>query len=145
MAKLSFLIKQLCPKATLRYYVNALNLVRGFDGDREDLKLGAIYTWAREIAKTYCPVIGVTQADGTAEGKKWLTMDNVSNAKTAKQSEADWILGIGSTHAEGFEFVRHLHLSKNKLSGDTDTDPELRHGKQDVLIEPQIARYRDYN
>lgn len=125
--------------------IDQIDKIRGFDGDREDLKLGAIYTWAREIAKTYCPVIGVTQADGTAEGKKWLTMDNVSNAKTAKQSEADWILGIGSTHAEGFEFVRHLHLSKNKLSGDTDTDPELRHGKQDVLIEPQIARYRDYN
>lgn len=124
--------------------IDQIDKIRGFDGDREDLKLGAIYTWAREIAKTYCPVIGVTQADGTAEGKKWLTMDNVSNAKTAKQSEADWILGIGSTHAEGFEFVRHLHLSKNKLSGDTDTDPELRHGKQDVLIEPQIARYRDY-
>jgi replicative DNA helicase len=125
--------------------IDQIDKICGFDGDREDLKLGAIYTWAREIAKTYCPVIGVTQADGTAEGKKWLTMDNVSNAKTAKQSEADWILGIGSTHAEGFEFVRHLHLSKNKLSGDTDTDPELRHGKQDVLIEPQIARYRDYN
>lgn len=125
--------------------IDQIDKISGFDGDREDLKLGAIYTWAREIAKTYCPVIGVTQADGTAEGKKWLTMDNVSNAKTAKQSEADWILGIGSTHAEGFEFVRHLHLSKNKLSGDTDTDPELRHGKQDVLIEPQIARYRDYN
>lgn len=124
--------------------IDQIDKIHGFDGDREDLKLGAIYTWAREIAKTYCPVIGVTQADGTAEGKKWLTMDNVSNAKTAKQSEADWILGIGSTHAEGFEFVRHLHLSKNKLSGDTDTDPELRHGKQDVLIEPQIARYRDY-
>jgi len=124
--------------------IDQIDKITGFDGDREDLKLGSIYTWARQIAKTYCPVIGVTQADGTAEGKKWLTMDNVSNAKTAKQAEADWILGIGATHAEGFEFVRHLHLSKNKLSGDADTDPELRHGKQDVLIEPQIARYRDY-
>ncbi len=122
-----------------------IDKIRGFDGDREDLRLGAIYIWAREIAKTYCPVIGVTQADGTAEGKKWLNMDNVANAKTAKQAEADWILGIGATHADGFEYVRHLHLSKNKLSGDDDTDPELRHGKQDVLIEPQIARYRDYS
>lgn len=121
-----------------------IDKVKGFDGDREDLRLGSIYQWAREIAKTYCPVIGVTQADGTGEGKKWLTMENVANAKTAKQAEADWILGIGCTHNEGFEFVRHLHLSKNKLTGDEDSDPELRHGRQDVLIEPQIARYRDY-
>lgn len=139
-------IEKLC--ATLKpslVLLDQIDKIHGFDGDREDLKLGAIYIWAREIAKTYCPVIGVTQADGTAEGKKWLTMDNVSNAKTAKQAEADWILGIGSTHADGFEYVRHLHLSKNKLTGDSDTDPELRHGKQDVLIEPQIARYRDYS
>ena len=65
--------------------IDQIDKITGFDGDREDLKLGSIYTWARQIAKTYCPVIGVTQADGTAEGKKWLTMDNVSNAKTAKQ------------------------------------------------------------
>lgn len=139
-------IEKLC--ATLKpslVLLDQIDKIHGFDGDREDLKLGAIYIWARELAKTYCPVIGVTQADGTAEGKKWLTMDNVSNAKTAKQAEADWILGIGSTHADGFEYVRHLHLSKNKLTGDSDTDPELRHGKQDVLIEPQIARYRDYS
>lgn len=71
-------------------------------------------------------------------------MENVANAKTAKQAEADWILGIGATHAEGFEFVRHLHLSKNKLTGDEDSDPDLRHGKCDVLIKPQIARYEDY-
>ncbi len=121
-----------------------IDKVKGFDGDREDLRLGSIYQWAREIAKSYCPVIGVTQADGTGEGKKWLTMENVANAKTAKQAEADWILGIGCTHNEGFEFVRHLHLSKNKLTGDEDSDPELRHGRQDVLIEPQVARYRDY-
>lgn len=121
-----------------------LDKVKGFDGDREDLRLGAIYQWAREIAKTYCPVIAVSQADGSGEGKKWLTMENVANAKTAKQAEADWILGIGATHNEGFEYVRHLHLSKNKLTGDEDSDPELRHGKQDVLIKPQIARYEDY-
>lgn len=122
-----------------------LDKIKGFDGDREDLRLGTVYQWARELAKMYCPVIAVCQADGSGEGKKWLTMENVANAKTAKQAEADWILGIGCTHQEGFEYVRHLHLSKNKLSGDEDTDPNLRHGKQDVLIDPQIARYRDYS
>lgn len=120
-----------------------IDKVKGFDADREDLRLGSIYQWARELAKIYCPVIGVCQADGSAEGKQWLTMENVSNAKTSKQAEADWILGIGKKNDAGYEYIRHLHLSKNKLAGDEDTIPELRHGRRDVIIEPQLARYRD--
>lgn len=121
-----------------------LDKIKGFTGDREDLRLGTIYQWARELAKTYCPVLAVCQADGSGEGKKWLTMENVANAKTAKQAEADWILGIGATHQDGFEFIRHLHASKNKLTGDEDSDPKMRHGKADVIIQPEIARYADY-
>lgn len=120
-----------------------IDKIKGFDADREDLHLGAIYQWAREIAKTYAPTIGICQADGSGENQKWLTMANVSNAKTAKQAEADWILGIGKIHDPGWENVRFFHLSKNKLIGDEDTKPEWRHGKQAVLIEPEIARYKD--
>ena len=120
-----------------------IDKVKGFINDREDLRLGSIYTWARELAKEYCPVIGICQADGTAEGVKWLTMGHVANAKTAKQAEADWILGIGKSNDDGMEYVRCLHLSKNKLQGDTDTIPELRHGKMNVLIQPEIGRYKD--
>lgn len=120
-----------------------IDKVKGFNADREDLRLGSIYQWARELAKTYCPVIGVTQADGSGEGKKRLTMENVANAKTAKQAEADWILGIGKVNDPGYEYVRTLHLSKNKLAGDECTIPELRHGTRDVIIDPIIARYED--
>ena len=120
-----------------------LDKIKGFVGDREDLRLGTIYVWAREIAKTYCPVIAVCQADASGEGKKYLNMDNVANAKTAKQAEADWILGIGKSHGEGEEFMRYIHLSKNKLDGDSDTEPELRHGRETVRINPYIARYQD--
>ena len=120
-----------------------LDKIKGFVGDREDLRLGTIYVWAREIAKTYCPVIAVSQADASGEGKKYLTMDNVANAKTAKQAEADWILGIGKSHGEGEEYMRYIHLSKNKLDGDADTVPELRHGRETVRINPYIARYED--
>lgn len=138
-------VEKLCEKYNPSFLIfDQLDKIKGFDGDREDLKLGAVYQWAREIAKCYCPVIGVTQADGTGEKKKWLTMENVANAKTAKQAEADWILGIGYSGADGFEYVRHLHASKNKLPGDEDTDPKMRHGKIDVLIQPDIARYMDY-
>lgn len=120
-----------------------IDKIKGFDNDREDLRLGSIYIWARELAKTYCPVIGVCQADVTGEGKKWLTMDNVANAKTSKQAEADWILGIGAVHDIGLEFIRYLHASKNKLDGDENTDPTMRHGRAEVRINPTIARYEE--
>lgn len=121
-----------------------IDKIKGFVDDREDLRLGSIYIWARELAKTHCPVIGVSQADGSGEGKKWLDMSNVANAKTSKQAEADWILGIGATHEIGLEHIRYLHLSKNKLTGDEDTIPALRHGKCEVVIKPEIARYEDF-
>lgn len=122
-----------------------IDKIKGFDNDREDLRLGAIYIWARELAKKYCPVIGVCQADVTGENKKYLTMDNVANAKTSKQAEADWILGIGAVHDEGLKYMRYLCVSKNKLTGDDDSIPEMRHGKMEVLIQPDIARYKDIN
>lgn len=122
-----------------------IDKIKGFDSDREDLRLGSIYIWARELAKTYCPVIGVCQADVSGEGKKWLDMGNVANAKTSKQAEADWILGIGAVHDIGLEFIRYLHLSKNKLSGDEDSDPSMRHGRSEVIIKPEIARYAELN
>jgi len=123
--------------------VDQIDKITGFENEREDLRLGSIYQWFRELAKTYCPVIGICQADGTGEGVKWLTMGHVANAKTAKQAEADWILGIGKQNADGYENIRYLHLSKNKLLGDSDTDPNLRHGKLEVLLEAQYARYKD--
>lgn len=120
-----------------------IDKIKGFSDDREDLIMGAIYQWAREIAKMYCPVIGICQADGTAEGERWLHMGHVSNAKTAKQAEADFILGIGKTHDPGQEFIRFINISKNKLVGDEDTQPGLRHARLDVLIHPDTARYSD--
>jgi replicative DNA helicase len=120
-----------------------IDKIKGFEADRKDLAMGAIYQWARELAKSYAPTIGVCQADGTGEGQKWLTMQNVADAKTAKQAEADWIAGIGKTHNQNEENVRYINLSKNKLTGDSDTIPELRHGRFETLIQPEIARYKD--
>lgn len=120
-----------------------IDKVHGFHNDREDLRLGAMYQWARELAKEFCPVIAVCQADGTGEGQKWLNMGHVANAKTAKQAEADWIVGIGKIPDAGYENVRYLHASKNKLIGDEDTVPDLRHGKREVLINAGLARYED--
>jgi replicative DNA helicase len=120
-----------------------IDKIKGFMSDRHDLEMKAIYQWARELAKQYCPVIGVCQAGGSGDGKKWLTMNDVDSSKTAKQGEADWILGIGATYDSGSEYLRFFNVSKNKLHGDKDSDPKMRHGKWSTLIQPEIARYRD--
>ena len=70
-------------------------------------------------------------------------MANVANAKTAKQAEADFIMGIGSSQGDDFALYRYLNISKNKLLGDEETDSSMRHGRFQVIIEPEIARYRE--
>jgi hypothetical protein len=117
--------------------------IQVFKADRDDLVHGMRCQWARELAKEYAPSVGVFQADGTAEGMKWLDMNHVSKVKTDAQAEADWILGIGKTHDTAGEYVRYFNISKNKLLGDEDSMPELRHGRFEVLIQPEIARYKD--
>jgi hypothetical protein len=122
-----------------------IDKVTGFNADRPDLVLKSIYQWARELSKEYGPTIGVCQAGDSGDGKRYLTMGDVDGSNTAKQGEADWILGIGATYDPGMESVRYLHLSKNKLMGDPDTDPQLRHGKWSCLIHPEIARFKDFD
>lgn len=134
-------LKKYCPSLIV---FDQLDKIRGFTDDRYDLELKAIYQWARDLAKEYsCPVIGVCQAGGSAEGKKYLDMDDVDSGKTGKQGEADFIIGIGKEHKIGMENIRGFNICKNKLTGDADTDPKLRHLMTDVLIQPEIARYKD--
>ena len=96
----------------------------------------------RIIENMYAPVIAISQASGEAEGKLWLTMDMVDSSKTAKQGEADWILGIGK-ESDNTSRIRYLNVSKNKLLGDSDSLPDMRHGTAQVIIKPEVARYED--
>lgn len=134
------IVKELNPGLVI---YDQITKIKGFKADRQDLMLGDICQWARELAKGSHAAIGVSQADGSAEGVRYLTMEHVANAKTAMQAEADFILGIGKTHEQDAEYVRYLNISKNKLFGDKDSRPELRHGRFEVIIEPTIARYKD--
>lgn len=120
-----------------------IDAIKGFAADRNDLELKAIYEWARALCKTYGPVIGICQAGGSGEEKKWLTMNDVDSSKTGKQGTADWILGIGCIHEPGSEYLRFMHLSKNKLQGDKNSDPQMRHGRWTVFMRPEIARYEE--
>ena len=120
--------------------IDQIDNVTGFKADRKDLELGETYRWGRDLAEQ-APVIGVCQADVTGENEKWLYMNHVANAKTEKQGAADFIIGIGKIHDQGYEYIRYINISKNKLDGDKDTDPAFRHGRMEVLIRPEIARF----
>lgn len=134
------IVQQIKPAVVI---YDQLDKITGFSNDREDLRLGSIYQWARELAKGNHTAIGVCQADGSAEGVRYLTMDHVANAKTSKQAEADWILGIGKSHDPTEQNIRFFNICKNKLLGDKDSNPTLRHGQFSSVIQPEIARYKD--
>jgi replicative DNA helicase len=120
-----------------------IDKIGGFADDRNDLELTKIYQWARDLAKQYGAVIGVCQARVTGENKEYLTMDDVANSQTGKQGEADWMLGIGKKHQPGLEHIRFFNICKNKLMGGKLTNESQRHGKFQVRIWPEVARYED--
>lgn len=123
--------------------IDNLDKVKGFEADRRDLSLADIYKWARELAKTYCSILSVGQADATAHNKRWVDESQMADSKTGKPSETDFTIGIGKTADEGMTYVRHIYISRNKLKGGPETVPELRHGKFDILIKPEVSRYED--
>lgn len=125
--------------------IDSLDKISGFDEDRKDLTLGRIYGWAREIAKTFAPVIGVSQAAAPEGGKhkKWLTELDMSNSKTAKPAELDYLIAIGRIDDAGYEFMRYINIPKNKRRGGVGMDEKLRHGKFTTRIIPDISTYVD--
>jgi replicative DNA helicase len=119
-----------------------LDKVEGFSGeDRDDLRLGRLYLWARKLAHEYGPVIAASQADATAEGQKWIYQDQLRGSKVDKPGEVDVIITIGKTHEKSEEFNRYIHVPKNKLFGGPRTVEKERHGYWEVKIKPEIARY----
>ena len=124
--------------------IDNMDKVKGFVGDRKDLVLHEIYKWGRELAKTYCPVISIGQADGSGHNDKFINESQMADSKTAKPSELDFIIGIGRTDQQGYENVRYINIPKNKCRGDKNTVESMRHIKGlEVLIVPHLSIYQD--
>lgn len=120
-----------------------LRKVHGFDKEtNEVMRLQHLFQFAREVAKEYAPVINVHQARGDAEGVRYIEMNQLHNSQTDIQGEADAIVTIGRSHEPGLEQSRFIYLPKNKLAGGPKSDPTKRNGKFEVIIEPDIARFR---
>jgi len=137
--KINMLFKEFKPGLII---FDQLDKVHGFSYEaREDLRIGKLYEWARDVAKEYCPVIAISQVDGTGEGEKWIQMNQLRGSKTDKIGEADAIITIGKSNEPGMDLQRFIHVPKNKLFGGKDTLEAHRHGCFEVDIEPAKARY----
>ena len=127
-----------------------LDKVDGFSktDDREDIRLGKVYKWARELARSYGPVIAASQLSASAVDLKdppFIGLDALRGSKTDKPGEADVVITIGKykepkSHEE--EMIRTLNVPKNKLPGGGSKQVESdRHGQFLVTIDPIRARY----
>lgn len=112
--------------------------IKGYETENEVTRLTMLFNWGREIAKAYAPVLTVHQADGTAEGQKWIDMSQLYMSKTGIQGEADAIITMGRTPDTGNS--RYLYVPKNKMSG---TVPHLRNGKFELEILGDTARFKE--
>ena len=127
-----------------------LDKVDGFNkGDeREDIKLGKIYKWARELARNYGPVIAASQLSASVVDLKdppFIGMDALRGSKTDKPGEADVVLTIGKykePKSPEEEMIRTINVPKNKLPGGGTKQMESeRHGQYLVTIDPIRARF----
>lgn len=109
--------------------------------DREHLRLGRLYKWARELSHEYGPVIAISQSDASGAASKFLTMDQLRGSKVDKPGEADAIITIGKSDNPAEMNKRYIHVPKNKLFGGPRTEEKERHGFWEVEIRPDIARY----
>ncbi len=135
---LTALIKKLKPALIV---FDVLDKVGSPKKDRDDLELAAKWLWARDIAKTYCPVIAVSQASETAENTMYIEQNQLRGSRTDKAAECDAIITIGRLHFDAIPNRRYINIAKNKLWGGPRSLEPYRHGRFEVEIDPPIARY----
>lgn len=120
--------------------IDQLRKVRGFDDMGGVQRMERLFQTAREWSKTYAPVITVTQLGDTTANPQYPDMNMLYESKTAIQGECDVIVNIGAVSGSIPEYARWLNIVKNKLP--TPDVPALRHGRHEVLLLPEIARFK---
>lgn len=122
--------------------INVLDKVRmvGNKAEGADLKRD-IGIWTRQIADSYGAVMGVLQADASAEGEKWPDQSRLYGSKTGLQAESDVLIMIGKTHNPAEADRRYMGVVRNKLPGGSRTRAGLRHGQFEVHFDGEIARF----
>lgn len=135
-------IKRLNPSIIV---FNVLDKVQGFDKAKgnEEQRQRKLAIWARGLAKKYdCIVFDIAQADGGAEGQRWIYKNQIYGSKTGIPAEADVLITIGMVHDATMQNVRFIHVPKNKLPGDSRTDPKKKHGYFEVEFDGERGMYK---
>ena len=116
--------------------------VQGGKDTNEVGKQGLLFAWARAMAE-YGPVINVHQCKGTAEGVMYPEMDQLYGSTTIIQGECDAIVMLGRPHDPEFhDNTRGLYAPKNKLVGELTSDGRYRNAQFEIMIQPEIARFK---
>lgn len=119
--------------------IDQLRKVHGFEESKGVNRLEKLFNVGREWSKHYAPVLTVTQLGGIADGVQYPTMSCLYESQTAVQGEMDGIVTIGHVDGSIPAEARYLNVCKNKFP--TPGDPTLRHGKHEVLLRADIARF----
>ena len=130
--------KELKPKLIV---INVLDKLVGFEGEKEVDRFRKLAQWSRRLAKMYGPVFAIAQADGSAEGQKWIYKDQLYGSKTGLQGEADVIITMGAVNNPLFMDTRFIHVPKNKLPGGPRFDPKKRHGYFEVGFDVEKCQF----
>lgn len=119
--------------------IDQLRKVHGFDDMKGVGRLEKLFNLGREWSKHYAPVLTVSQLGGQADGVQYPGMSMLYETQTAVQGEMDGIVTIGQYELANPVNTRYLNVVKNKMP--TPGDPGQRHGKHEVLLQADIARF----
>lgn len=107
-------------------------------GTRTDQLLEGMYQWGRELAVRYhCPVIATSQISAEGDGLAFPTLAMLKDSKTGKQGTADFIITIGAKNDPGFEAIRFVGLTKNKL----ELEGQPKSPKAELVLNGPSGRY----
>jgi len=107
-------------------------------GQRTDQLLEGMYQWARELAVRFeCPIIATSQISADGDGLAYPTLSMLKDSKTGKQGAADFIITIGAKNEPGFEALRFVGLTKNKL----EIEGKPKSPKAELILDGPAGRY----
>jgi len=121
-----------------------LDKVEGFfKTEKEHERLGKLYKWARELARTYGPVITLSQLSADADDVAYKGgYEALRGSKVDKPGELDVIVTMSKDKTGALApYARIITCTKNKMLG--PLDESVRHGTHQVYIDEIHARYYD--
>jgi hypothetical protein len=121
--------------------INVMEKLRGFDREDDIIRRQKLAQWCRSIANKYGVVLGIVQADASAENQRKLNQNQLYGSKTGVQGEIDVLIMIGKVDDPGLEDRRFLTICKNKKPETGRMERIFRHGHFEVLFDGDKCRY----